>query len=187
MTAELLSVVLAAAASGPCGESMPNLAGTPCVEVDPGDWRVVMCAVRDHGGRLDWLAAVDVDDDEPGAVDVVAEVLTPAASVLLRARVPAGTCLPSVRDVFASAAWHEREAAEFVGVAFDGGDPRPLLLADRGEGADAGEVPAVPLRRRTPLPARLHTPWPGATPQEGAAARRRPPRVPGVNPEWREP
>lgn len=188
MTAELLSAVLAAAADDPGDGPQADLGGMPCVSVAPDDWLAVMCAVRDVGGRLDWLAAVDVDDRESGAVDVVAEVLTVTASVLIRTRVAAGASLASVRDVFAAAAWHEREAAEFVGITFEGGDPRPLLLADHGEGADRGVVPGFPpLRRRTPLPARLSTPWPGSAPLDGTAARRRPTRVPGVNPEWREP
>ena len=37
--------------------------------------------------------------------------------------------LPTIRGVFAGAAWHEREAAELFGVEFVGGDPRRLLLS----------------------------------------------------------
>ncbi|MDQ1248191.1 MAG: NADH-quinone oxidoreductase subunit [Actinomycetota bacterium] len=185
---DVLAVILAAALAGPGGESLSDAGGPPCVDVDPAAWRVVMCAVRDIGGRLDWLGAVDLDDRQPGGVEVIAEVLTGQASVVVRTKVAQDVSLPSVRDVFAAAAWHEREAAEFLGITFTGGDPRPLLLADPAdagiadpaESADAGPPSAPPLRRRTPLPTRLTTPWPGASPDSG----RRSPRVPGVHPNW---
>ena len=62
--------------------------------------------------------------------------------------------LASVRDVFAGAAWHEREAAEEFGVEVVGGDRRRLLL-------DVGSAPA-PLRKDEVLAARTAEPWPGA-------------------------
>ncbi len=79
--------------------------------------------------------------------------------------------LDSVTDVLPAAAWHEREIHEMFGVEVRGHpDLRPLLLHDV-----AGPPP---LRKDTPLLARVETPWPGADP----SARRA--KVPGVPPEW---
>lgn len=48
--------------------------------------------------------------------------------------------IPSVSDIFRTAEWHEREAAEMFGITFTGHpDPRRLLLPD--------EVQGFPLRK----------------------------------------
>ena len=75
-----------------------------------------------------------------------------------------------------AAAWHEREIHEMFGVDVIGHpDLRPLLLHD---------VPGPPpLRKDTPLVARVETPWPGEP--EGGTGRRV--TVPGVPAEWVEP
>ena len=79
--------------------------------------------------------------------------------------------LESVADVLPAAAWHEREIHEMFGVQVSGHpDLRPLLLHDV-----AGPPP---LRKDTPLIARVETPWPGTD----LSARRA--KVPGVPPEW---
>lgn len=49
--------------------------------------------------------------------------------------------------------------------------------------------PRPPLRKVTPLPARVETPWPGAADpgddgRQGANPSRRRMRSPGVQPEW---
>jgi NADH-quinone oxidoreductase subunit C len=78
-----------------------------------------------------------------------------AAELLLACRVPrTEPRLASVRDVYAGAAWHEREAAEEFGVELVGGDRRHLLL---GAGS-----PPTPLRKDEVLAARTAEPWPGA-------------------------
>jgi NADH-quinone oxidoreductase subunit C len=80
--------------------------------------------------------------------------------------------LESVTDLLPSAAWHEREIHEMFGVDVLGHpDLCPLLL----HGAEG----APPLRKDTPLVARVETPWPGAD----DSGRRRP-QVPGVPAEW---
>jgi NADH-quinone oxidoreductase subunit C len=110
--------------------------------------------------------------------------------VLLLTRVPDGQVLTSVTDLFAGAAWHERETAEMFGIGFEGFDDgtgmglRPLLLPDGFEG--------TPLRKEFVLAARASKPWPGAKEPgegEGASARRSPSRrrllPPGVpDPSW---
>ena len=89
--------------------------------------------------------------------------------------------LDSVTEVLPAAAWHEREIHEMFGVEVRGHpDLRPLLLHDI-----AGPPP---LRKDTPLAARVETPWPGEPDRGGSAdppgrsARRA--KVPGVPPEW---
>lgn len=83
--------------------------------------------------------------------------------------------VPSLASRLPGVAWHEREAAELVGVTFVGQpDPRPLLR-------EAEATPPSPLRRATPLPARVEHPWPGA--HDPVGGRRRA-SSPGVLPEW---
>ena len=82
--------------------------------------------------------------------------------------------LDSVTAVLPAAAWHEREIHEMFGVEVRGHpDLRPLLLH--------GVEGPPPLRKDTPLVARVETPWPGAD----DAGRRRV-NVPGVPREWLE-
>ncbi|MFN8183310.1 MAG: NADH-quinone oxidoreductase subunit C [Candidatus Nanopelagicales bacterium] len=128
-------------------------------------WRDELQALRAEGyDVLDWLSAAE---DADGALTVTACLLRSAEPSQVRL-VHAPAPVPSVADMFASAAWHERETAEMFGVAFDGHpDPRPLLLA-------ADDEP--PLRKSTALPARLD-PWPGAV---DPAKPRRPQAPPGT-------
>jgi NADH-quinone oxidoreductase subunit C len=117
----------------------------------------VLAARADGYDWFDWLGCVD----EIGVSDELRVVLSlrrlddpGAAELLLGCRVPrTDGRLASVRDLYAGAAWHEREAAEEFGVAFDGGDRRRLLL-DAGAG--------TPLRKDEVLAARTAEPWPGA-------------------------
>ena len=81
--------------------------------------------------------------------------LAPVRRLLLRTTVPhEAPVLPSAVDVYAGAAWHERETHEMFGVDFTGhpGLDR-LLLPDSFEGH--------PLRKDFPLLARMVKPWPG--------------------------
>jgi len=56
--------------------------------------------------------------------------------------------------IYAGAAWHEREAHEMFGIAFDGNhDLRHIYLPSEFEGH--------PLRKEFPLLARVVKPWPG--------------------------
>ena len=127
-------------------------------EVPAQEWHDAVLAARADGYNwFDWLGCVD----EIGVSDELRVVLSlrrlddPAApELLLACRVPRDEPrLASVRDVFAGAAWHEREAAEEFGVELEGGDRRRLLL-DAGAG--------TPLRKDEVLAARTAEPWPGA-------------------------
>lgn len=129
-------------------------------------WRDDLLAARSDGyDVLDWMSA---RQDRGGSVHVVACLVReadPSDGVLVSAPAP----VPSVSDVFGSAAWHERETAEMFGVEFAGHpDPRPLLLT-------AGDRP--PLLRDVPLPARLD-PWPGAVDPAKPRRAQRPPGTP---------
>ncbi len=141
--------------------------GVRCLEVDVAAWQRVFRALKEAGGRFDWLGAVDGSE-----IEVVALVRDDVEDLLIRTFAGSGQMVPSIREVFPGAAWHEREAADLVGVRFADGDPRPLLL-------HSDQPP--PLRQSYPLAARLRRPWPGAA---GTGRRS---RIPGNNPKWQEP
>lgn len=132
------------------------------------EWHQAVLAAREAGlGWFDWLGAVD----EVGRAEELRVVLSlrdlddpGAAEVLLACRLPrAEPRLDSIRDLFAGAAWHEREVAELFGVDFLGGDRRRLLLDPAFEG--------TPLRKDEVLAARTAQAWPGAKePGEGEAS-----------------
>jgi NADH-quinone oxidoreductase subunit C len=128
-------------------------------DVAPEDWYAAVLAVRGSGRDwFDWLGCVD----EIGVADELRVVLSlrrlddpGAPELLLQCRVPRSEPrLASIRDLYAGAAWHEREAAEEFGVEFVGGDRRRLLLDPGSTGA--------PLRKDEVLAARTAGPWPGA-------------------------
>lgn len=161
--------------------------------VPSAQWRV-RCAELAAAGAdmLDFLTGVD----EPGSGEI--EVVVHLVDVqrrsrhLLRTRVDrSAPDLDSLVEALPGAAWHEREAHEMLGVRFLGNpDLRPLLTT--------GEM-GQPLRRTTPLPARVQAPWPGAfdpsdrPPDTGGTGGRVPARPrsrsgpPGVPPEWTAP
>jgi NADH-quinone oxidoreductase subunit C len=159
--------------------------------VEPAGWRP-RCAdvVAQGAAMLDFLAAVD----EPGSdeVEVVVHLVDVERGTrhLVRTRVPRQEpVLDSLVALLPGAAWHEREAHEMVGVRFTGNDDLRPLLTDGNAG--------FPLRRTTPLPARVQSPWPGAADpadRPAAAAPGAPGRVaarprarlqpPGIPPEW---
>ncbi len=129
-------------------------------------WREQMLQARSDGfDVLDWLSA----RDDAGAVTITACLIQSAApqrTMLVHAPAP----VPSVADLFPSAAWHERETAEMFGVAFEAAaDTRNLLLPPR-----AGPA----LRKDVPLPPRIEAPWPGAVDPAKPRRRQDPPGTP---------
>ena len=172
-------------------------------DVAPQDWHHAVTAARAQRFTFfDWLSAVDRTYDEaapgtdvvlrllafPRFDAVVGDELTPLRGLRLTTRVPEGLALASVTDVYAGAAWHERETHEMFGVEFAGFDDgsglglRPLLLPDGFEG--------TPLRKSFVLAARASKPWPGGKePGEGHDSGKSPSRrrvqAPGVpGPDW---
>ncbi|MFD9423789.1 MULTISPECIES: NADH-quinone oxidoreductase subunit C [unclassified Streptomyces] len=156
------------------------------VDVPATNWIGALETARDRlgCGYFDWLSAVD----EPGiGFRVCAHVAALRAGtvrrLLVRTTVPhEAATLPSAIDVYAGAAWHERETHEMFGVAFEG-HPHlvPLLLPEGFEGH--------PLRKDFVLAARVAKAWPGAKEpgesEHGGPKRRTmlPPGVPDPN-EW---
>ncbi|MFE3926784.1 NADH-quinone oxidoreductase subunit C [Streptomyces sp. YIM B13508] len=158
--------------------------GVLTVDVPSDAWIPALEAARDRLGCtfFDWLSAVD----EPGAgfrVTAHVAALSPVRRLLLRTTVPhEAPVLPSAVDVYAGAAWHERETHEMFGVDFTGHPGLDhLLLPDGFEGH--------PLRKDFVLAARVAKAWPGAKEpgesEHGGPKRRQmlPPGVPDPN-EW---
>ena len=154
------------------------------VDVPPTSWLAALRTARDDLGctYFDWLSAVD----EPGTgfrVSAHVVALSPVRRLLVRTTVPHETpALPTAVDVYAGAAWHERETHEMFGVDFEGHPALDhLLLPETFEGH--------PLRKDFVLAARVAKAWPGAKePGEsdhGGPKRRQmlPPGVPDPN-EW---
>ena len=152
----------------------PDASGV--LDVAARDWRPAVAAARDAGAAwFDLLTAYD--DADAGFAVLVRLAREGADAVLLRTRVPrTAPDLDSVADLYPGAAWHEREVHEMFGVGFAGHEGmRPLLLR-------AG-APAHPLRKETPLRARVEATWPGAVDPGGRAPRRRS-LPPGVAAAW---
>lgn len=130
--------------------------GVTAVDVDRTRWVEAVTVVRDELqlSMFDLLTAVDLGDS---GFDVVLRLWGPERreGLVLRARCPRDDArVPTLVTVFAGAAWHERATAELFGIAFDGHDTSPLLLAPGFEGH--------PLRKDFVLAARAARPWPGA-------------------------
>ena len=167
--------------------------GPLAVDVPATHWREAVTLARDvlGCGFFDWLSAVDELDEGFRVLCHLArrpQDGVPLAHLLVRTLLPRDApVLPSVRDVFAGAGWHERETHEMFGIDFTADGAvlalEPLLLPEEFEGH--------PLRKDFVLASRVARPWPGAKePGESDAtvgrARRRP-RPPGVPDEgtWR--
>ncbi|MFB9522272.1 NADH-quinone oxidoreductase subunit C [Streptomyces cremeus] len=156
------------------------------VDVPPGAWISALETARTELActYFDWLSAVD----EPGTGFLVSAHIVSLEGrtvrrLLVRTTVPhSAPALPTAVDVFAGAAWHERETHEMFGIDFTG-HPHlaPLLLPDTFEGH--------PLRKDFVLAARVAKAWPGAKEpgesEHGGPKRRQmlPPGVPDPN-EW---
>ena len=126
--------------------------------VTPPDWLPTVEAAWQDGYRFfDWLGAEDLIGRRDALLVVLAlrRLDRPADVLLLGTELDrAAPRLDSIRNRYAGAAWHEREAAELFGIEFCGGQPGRLLLAAGFTG--------TPLRKDEVLAARTSTPWPGA-------------------------
>lgn len=142
------------------------LASPVTIRVDATAWHDSAMALRDHGAVIfEWLSAVDRGDH----IDVALHVRNASEAVILIAST--NEAIATVTDVWAGAAWHERETAEMFGITFSGHNTARLLLAD------LPEVHA-PLKRSFALTARVNKEWPASD------SLRRGQLPPGVNPEW---
>jgi NADH-quinone oxidoreductase subunit C len=181
--AELAAELAAAVAGG----EVRTAFGQSWVDVPRSAWRGAALVARDELGcaLFDWLGAEDAG--RPGASGerhaVRLHVVSPERhrGLLLRTELAEGEALPSVASVWAGAAWHEREAAELLGIALaDHPGPARLLLPESFSGH--------PLRKDFVLASRVVRPWPGrlepGEDNSAAPGRRRlaPPGVP--DPSW---
>jgi NADH-quinone oxidoreductase subunit C len=151
------------------------------VDVPTTQWHGAVQAARDElaCSYFDWLTGVDLlDAGLQVVIRVAALEIGHVKAVVLRTVVPReAPAVACVCDVYAGAAWHERETYEMFGIDFSGhGRLDPLLLPDEFDGH--------PLRKDFVLASRVVKPWPGAKePGESdsdAAPSRRRTRPPGV-------
>ncbi|MER6124390.1 NADH-quinone oxidoreductase subunit C [Streptomyces sp. NPDC001795] len=154
------------------------------VDVPPTGWTAALRVARDDLGctYFDWLSAVD----EPGTgmrISAHVVALSPVRRLLVRTTVPHDApALPSAVEIYAGAAWHERETHEMFGVTFEGHPALDHLLLPEG-------FEGHPLRKDFVLAARVAKAWPGAKEpgesEHGGPKRRQmlPPGVPDPN-EW---
>ena len=141
--------------------------GTARVRIPADRWVEAHRTLKDALPYFSWLSAIDwanevaVGDPPEEPVEERFEVLTclghPASGewLIVSTEIPKdGASLPTLRDVFGGADWHEREAHEMFGITFDG-HPNlvHLYLPDAFEGN--------PLRKTFPLLSREVKPWPG--------------------------
>lgn len=128
--------------------------GPPHRVVDADRWRSTLAELKADGYTyFDWLSAVDETD----GLRLVAHVVRqdPWDHLIVATFLAPGQAAQSVVEVYAGAAWHQRETHEMFGLAFGTGEqPAPLLLPDGFEGH--------PLRKDFVLAARVVKPWPGA-------------------------
>ncbi len=149
---------------------------TDIASVEPEAWAGAVAAAVESGfGYLDHLTAVDRID----FLEVIVLLRDPStgAEKGLSTRVPAShPVLDSLTGIVSGADWHEREAAEMLGLSFSG-HPGLVPLLTHPEHAQ-GRPPL--LLKTTALPERIETAWPGAD-----GGRRT--RVPGIGENWERP
>jgi NADH-quinone oxidoreductase subunit C len=149
---------------------------TAKVYVERERWVEAVAAARDGGlpffswlTAIDWSRQVEVGEQAaaPDDLEERYEVICRLSSVTDASSVHLVTSLPkddptiaSLVPTFGGAEWHEREAAEMFGIAFEG-HPHlvKLYLPDGFEGN--------PLRKSFALLAREVKPWPGTVDVEG--------------------
>ena len=156
--------------------------GTATIRVPLGAWVETHLIARDQLdlvffswlSTIDWANEVAVGDPMKDGVEERIELLSAVSDITEGNLVIFSTDLtsqepraPSLVDVYAGANWHEREAFEMFGIAFDG---HPNLIHLYLPDSFLGN----PLRKRFPLLSREVKPWPGkvdveAMPGQGEA------------------
>jgi NADH-quinone oxidoreductase subunit C len=126
----------------------------PSATVDAASLRAHLLHLRD-ALRFDMLVFMTaVDRPAEGRLEAVYRLFSYAAraSLILRVFLPrTGARLDTVSDIYRTAEWHEREAAEMFGIEFAGHpDPRRLLLPDDLEGRPLLKDFTHPNLRRLP-------------------------------------
>ncbi|MEX0991093.1 MAG: NADH-quinone oxidoreductase subunit C [Actinomycetota bacterium] len=132
--------------------------GHAAATITPQRYREVATFLRDDPALdldyFDFTGGVDFGDD---GMQVVTHLYSTTHHHHVRLKVRLAkdemTC-PTLSDIYPGANWHEREATEMFGIAFEG-HPQPvkLLLSEEFEGN--------PLRKDFPLMTREAKIWPG--------------------------
>lgn len=172
-----------------------NPFGPPHRVVDASEWHDAVAALKADGYTyFDWMSAVDEHPEGFRIVLHVARLPSPDGKsldhLLLVTYLDRETAsIASINDVYAGAAWHERETHEMFGIDFTSAEVavqlEPLLLPDGFEGH--------PLRKEFVLASRVAKAWPGAKePGESDAdsahsPSRRRVKPPGVPDDWLQP
>ena len=126
----------------------------PRVHVDAENWReVAEFLLREPSLKLDWLQCLSgVDYVADGKMCVVYDLWSFENDHLFAVKVFTprdNPSIPSVRDLWPAADWHEREAYDMFGIDFPGHpDLRRILCADDWEG--------YPLRKDYVFPREYH-------------------------------
>jgi NADH-quinone oxidoreductase subunit C len=113
-------------------------AGTLELEVEPRCVRDALLLLRSEG-RFDFMIFLTaVDRPAENRMEVVYRLYSyeTKASAVLKVKLDrAAAAVDTVSDIYKTAEWHEREAAEMFGITFTNHpDPRKLLLPDDLEG-----------------------------------------------------
>lgn len=153
--------------------------------VEPSDWVATFSTHKDEG--FDYLDFLSVREIESGDFVVSAHLINVAGErrVLIEATWSAADAneIPSLREVFAGARWHELEASELFGIGFVASDGTAI--------SSIGDEPFIStesaLRRDFALAPRLDQDWPGTNepgldPDHPRRKRKR--AVPGNPPTW---
>lgn len=173
-----------------------NPFGPPHHVVEAAQWHDAISGWRDEGYTFfDWLSAVDEHPEGFRLVTHLARLPVSSGRELDHLLVATyidrdDAQITSITDVFAGAAWHERETHEMFGIDFPSAGSgqvarlEPLLLPDGFEGH--------PLRKEFVLVSRVAKSWPGAkepgesdadSTQSPSRRRMKPPGVPEPG-EW---
>ena len=141
--------------------------GTAKIKVPAARWVEVHRTLQAHLpffsrlSAIDWAAEVAVGDPPEEGVIERYEVLSRLSDVTTGAGLIVSTDISkdtpriaSLTGVFGGADWHEREAAEMFGIAFEGHPHLTKLYLPDG-------FVGYPLRKTFPLLSREVKPWPG--------------------------
>jgi NADH-quinone oxidoreductase subunit C len=155
--------------AGAVGGSAEITFDTIKIHVEPSNWTAAHQIARDELdlvffswlSAIDWSNEVEAGDPLNAEVEERLEVLSTVGDLTEGKRVTFTTDIgredpeiASLCDIYAGANWHEREAAEMMGITFVGHpDPGHMYLPDSFIGH--------PLRKSYPLLSREVKPWPG--------------------------
>jgi NADH-quinone oxidoreductase subunit C len=108
------------------------------LDVEPRNVRDALLLLRSEG-RFDFMPFMTaIDRPAESRMEVIYRLFSyeTKASAVVRAKVGrASAAVDTVSDIYRTAEWHEREAAEMFGITFmNHPDPRRLLLPDDLEG-----------------------------------------------------